>query len=105
MVPMDSDEGQSGYEIAQISAGGKWSPVKVHRATFPNGTAVKQWGLQAKARLRAYEPELTEALPVNIIVTLRSLDRDPKVRAAGLKALNLRNWVHTPLPVRVPIRV
>ncbi|WP_033733276.1 S8 family anti-phage peptidase IteS [Pseudomonas sp. LAIL14HWK12:I12] len=105
MVPMDSDEGQSGYEIAQISAGGKWSPVKVHRATFPNGTAVKQWGLQAKARLRAYEPELTEALPVNIIVTLRSLDRDPQVRAAGLKALSLRNWVHTPLPVRVPIRV
>lgn len=105
MVPQESDEGQSGYEMAQISAGGKWSPVKVHRATFPNGTSIQQWGLQAKIRLRAYEPELTEALPVNIIVTLRSLDRDPKVRAAGLKALSLCNWINTPLPVRVPIRV
>lgn len=105
MVPMDSDEGQSGYETAQISSGGKWSPVKVHRASFPNGTAVQQWGLQAKVRLRAYEPELAEALPVNIIVTLRSLDRDPQVRAAGLRALSQSNWVYTPLPVRVPIRV
>jgi hypothetical protein len=105
MVPMESEEGQSGYEIAQISSGSKWSPVKVHRTKFPNGAAVNQWGLQAKARLRAYEPELTEALPVNIIVTLRSLDGDPLVRAAGLRALSLCNWVHTPLPVRVPISV
>lgn len=105
MVPMESEEGQSGYEIAQISSGSKWSPVKVHRTKFPNGAAVQQWGLQAKARLRAYEPELTEALPVNIIVTLRSLDGDPMVRTAGLRALSQCNWVHTPLPVRVPIRV
>lgn len=105
MVPMDSEEGQSGYEIAQISSGSKWSPVKVHRKSFTNGAAGKQWGLQAKARLRAYEPDLTEALPVSIIVTLRSLEGDPQVRAAGLRALSQCNWINTPLPVRVPIRL
>jgi serine protease AprX len=103
---MESEEGQSGYEIAQISSGSKCSPVKVHRTKFPNGAAVQQWGLQAKASLRAYEPELTETLPViNIIVTLRSLDGDPMVRAAGLRVLSQCNWVHTPLSVRAPFSV
>lgn len=74
-VPMESDEGQSGI----------------------SGT---NWGVQATALPRAYEPDLTEPLPVNIIVTVRSLDGDTQVRA-----LAQRNWVQTPLPVHVPIRV
>ncbi|MDZ4019109.1 S8 family anti-phage peptidase IteS [Pseudomonas sichuanensis] len=104
-VPMDSEEGQSGYESAQISCGSKWSPVKVHRKAFPRGITGKNWGLQASALLRAYEPDLTEPLPVHIIVTIRSLDGDKQVRAAGMRALALTNWVNTPLPVRVPIRL
>lgn len=105
MVPMDSDEGRSGYEAAQITCGSKWSPVKVHRNSFPRGVTGEQWGLQATALLRAYEPALIEPLPVHIIVTVRSLDGDPQVRAAGLRALAQTNWVNTPLPVRVPLRV
>lgn len=104
-VPMESDEGQSGYEIAQIANGSKWSPVKVHRNAFPRGISGTNWGVQATALLRAYEPDLTEPLPVHIIVTVRSLDGDTQVRAAGMRALAQRNWVQTPLPVHVPIRV
>lgn len=104
-VPMESEEGQSGYESAQISSGSKWSPVKVHRKAFPRGITGKDWGLQASALLRAYEPTLTEPLPVHIIVTVRSLDGDTQVRASGMRALAVRNWVNTPLPVRVPIRL
>lgn len=104
-VPMESEEGQSGYETAQISSGNKWSPVKVHRKAFPRGVAGKIWGLQATALLRAYEPALTEALPVHIIVTIRSLDGDLRVRASGMRALAQSNWVNTPLPLRVPINV
>ena len=104
-VPMESEEGQSGYESAQISSGSKWSPVKVHRKAFPRGVAGNVWGLQASALLRAYEPALTEALPVHIIVTVRSLDGDLRVRAAGMRALAQRNWVNTPLPLRVPVNV
>jgi serine protease AprX len=105
MVPMDSDEGRSGYEAAQITCGSKWSPVKLHRNSFPRGVTGEQWGLQATALLRAYEPALIEPLPVHIIVTVRSLDGDLQVRAAGLRALAQTNWVNTPLPVRVPLRV
>ena len=104
-VPMESEEGQSGYESAQISNGSKWSPVKVHRKAFPRGITGTNWGIQATAMLRAYEPVLTEPLPVHIIVTVRSLDGDTQVRADGMRALALKNWVNTPLPVRVPIRL
>ncbi|NWE27793.1 S8 family peptidase [Pseudomonas gingeri] len=104
-VPMESDEGQSGYESAQIANGSKWSPVKVHRKAFPRGISGTNWGLQATALLRAYEPDLTEPLPVQIIVTIRSLDGDTQVRASGMRALAQCNWLHTPLPVHVPIRV
>ncbi|MCS3471763.1 S8 family anti-phage peptidase IteS [Pseudomonas viridiflava] len=104
-VPMDGEEGQSGYETAQIEHGSKWSPVKVHRKSFPQGTAVATWGLQATAMLRAFEPVLTQALPVTIIVTLRALDGNPDVRSDGLRALAQVNWVHAALPVHTPIRV
>ena len=104
-VPMESEEGQSGYESAQISSGSKWSPVKVHRKAFPRGLAGTNWGLQATALLRAYEPTLTEPLPVDIIVTVRSIDGDLRVRAAGMRALAQTNWVNSALPVRVPIRL
>ncbi|RTV45206.1 S8 family anti-phage peptidase IteS [Pseudomonas aeruginosa] len=103
-VPMDGEEGQSGYEVAQVEHGSKWSPVKVHRKSFPNGTAVETWGLQATAMLRAFEPALTHALPVTIIVTLRALDGNPDVRSDGVRALAQSNWVHAVLPVRTPIR-
>lgn len=104
-VPMDGEEGQSGYESAQVEHGGKWSPVKVHRKTFPEGTAGDVWCLQATAILRAFEPAMSSPLPVSIIVTLRALDGDVNVRADGMRALSLVNWVHSPLPVRVPVKI
>lgn len=104
-VPMEGEDGQSGYESAQIEHGGKWSPVKIHRKVFPNGIAGDVWGIQAKATLRAYEPPLLKALPVTIIVTLRSLDGNTNVHADGLRALASRNWVNNTLPNRIPITV
>ena len=101
---MEGEAGQSGYETAQVEQGGKWSPIKVHRRSFPEGTAGDIWALQASVFLRAFEPRLEEALPVTIIVTLRSLDGDTNVHADGLRALEAANWVHNTLPTRVPVR-
>ena len=103
-VPMESEEGQTGYESVQVENGGKWAPVKVHRKAFPNGTSGDEWALQAGVFLRAYEPALTEAMMVTILVTLRSLDGDPNVHADGMRALAATNWVRESLPVRVPVR-
>ncbi|WP_236531280.1 S8 family anti-phage peptidase IteS [Pseudomonas syringae] len=103
-VPMDWEEGQNGYESTQVEHGGKWSPVKVHRKVFPNGIDVKTWALQATVFLRAFEEPLAQTIPVSLVVTLRSLDRNPNVHAEGLRALATKNWVHTTLPVRVPIQ-
>lgn len=104
MVPMEGEEGQSGYESAQVEHGSKWSPIKVHRTRFPNGVDVDQWGLQASVVLRAYELPQEKSLPVSILVTLRALDGNPQVRSDGLRELNLQNWIHSPLPIRVPVR-
>lgn len=103
-VPMESEEGQTGYEWVQVENGGKWAPVKVHRKAFPNGVAGGEWALQAGVFLRAFEPALTEAMMVTILVTLRSLDGDANVHADGMRALAATNWVRQVLPVRVPVR-
>ena len=103
-VPMDWEDGQSGYETTQVEHGGKWSPVKVHRKAFPNGVDVKTWALQATVFLRAFEEPLAQTIPVSLVVTLRALDRNPKVHSEGLRALATKNWVHSTLPVRVPVQ-
>lgn len=103
-VPMDWEEGQNGYETTQVEHGGKWSPVKVHRKAFPNGIDVKTWALQATVFLRAFEEPLAQTIPVSLVVTLRALDRNPQVHSDGLRALATKNWVHSTLPVRVPIQ-
>jgi len=102
-VPMEGEAGQNGYETAQVEQGGKWSPIKVHRKSFPEGTSGEIWALQASVFLRAFEPALEDALPVTIIVTLRSIDGNKNVHADGIRALAGTNWVHNTLPVRVPV--
>ncbi|EOJ3528756.1 hypothetical protein ACM1AS_004976, partial [Escherichia coli] len=104
-VPMEGENGQSGYERAQIEHGGKWSPVKIHRKAFNKGITSGNWALQAKTTLRANEPALMEPLPVTIVVTLKSLDGNTQVYADGVRALNANNWAHYPLPARVPVSV
>lgn len=104
-VPMDGEKGTSGFESAQIEHGGKWSPVKIHRKSFPKGVKHGNWAIQAKVTLRANEPILSDPLPVIVIVTLRSLDNNANVYSDGVRAVNANNWVNTPLPVRLPITV
>lgn len=104
-VPMEGEEGQSGYESAQIEHGGKWSPVKIHRKAFPKGIATGNWAVQAKTTLRSNEPALREPLLVTIIVTLRSLNGNQDVYADGVRAVNANNWLNSPLPVRLPVTV
>lgn len=104
-VPMKGEAGSDGYESAQVEHGGKWSPVKVHRKSFPRGVTGEDWVLQARAFMRALEPALTESLRVYITCTLRALDGNPNVYADGIRALNATNWVHQSLPVQVPIHV
>lgn len=104
-VPLAREPGVDTYEKAQIEHGGKWSPVKLHRATFPNGIAGGPWALQAQCSLRALEPPLAAPIQVSIVVTLRALDADTRVRADGVRALRAVNWVSQSLPIRVPVTV
>jgi hypothetical protein len=104
-VPMEGETGTTGYEQQQVEHGGKWSPVKVLRRTFPQGVSGLQWALQASMMRRAFEPPMAEPLRVVIIVTLRSLSGQTNVYAEGLQALSSTNWAHQQLPAHVPVHV
>lgn len=104
-VPLTGEEGTNGYESMQVEHGGKWAPVKVHRKQFSQGITGEDWGLQARAFMRALEPSLVESLQVYIICTLRALDGNPNVHTDGLRALANTNWVMQSLPITVPIVV
>jgi hypothetical protein len=104
-VPLDGEPGSGGYESIQIEHGGKWSPVKLHRKSFPKGVAGTEWAVQLTTVLRANEPPPAEPIKVALLVSLRSLDGDRSVHAAGIRALNATNWVRQSLPTTVPILV
>jgi len=104
-VPLEGETGTTGYEATQIEFGGKWSPVKLHRKSFPVGVAGAQWAIQVEALLRANEPPLAEPLNVALLVSLRALDGNGGVNGSGIRALNSANWLHQTLPTRVPVTV
>lgn len=103
-VPWDGEKGQSGYEKAQIENGGKWSPVKQFRKSYPEGRAGNLWAVQAIVRRRALEPPLAQPVNAVIIVTLRSIDGSGDVYSEGSRALAKTNWIAANVPARVPIR-
>ncbi|WP_449302236.1 S8 family peptidase [Pseudoxanthomonas mexicana] len=108
-VPLKGELGTDGYEKAQVEHGGKWSPVKVARKTFPLGVGGLRWALQANLLLRALEPPLSEPLTVHIFLTLRAVDpsqvEGTSVYEAGVQALQTMNWITSTLPISVPINV
>lgn len=85
------------YEAAQIEHGYKWSPVKTYRESFPRGTQIDQWALQASITRRAGEQPPTAKQRAVILVTLRGMEDGIPVYADGVRALTLTNWVSTPI--------
>jgi serine protease AprX len=104
-VPLDGERGSGGLETVQIEHGGKWSPVKLHRKSFPNGVLGNTWAVQLETFLRANEPSPAEPIKVALLVSLRSLDGNRNVHADGVRALNASNWVRQVLPTRVPVQI
>ncbi len=103
-VPLDGEEGASGYEDAQVEYGGKWSPVKTYRKIFPQGRVGNNWALQASIVRRAFEPQLAQPLRVIILLTLRSIDDNPNVYEDGRRALASSNWISQDLVNRVQVQ-
>lgn len=106
-VPAEGELGTTGFEEAQVEHGGKWSPVKTYRRSFPKGAAGNMWALQATLLRRALEPRLAQPLRVVIIVTLRALDNNPRVYEEGRRLLAASNWLHQDIAARIdlPVRV
>lgn len=104
-VPAEGELGTTGFEEAQVEHGGKWSPVKTYRRSFPKGAAGNTWALQATLLRRAFEPPLTQPLRVVIAVTLRSLDGNPNVYQEGRRLLAATNWLTQDIAARIAVPV
>ncbi len=104
-VPAEGELGTTGFEEAQIEHGGKWSPVKTYRRSFPRGAAGNVWALQATLLRRAFEPPLAQPLRVVIAVTLRSLDGNPNVYDEGRRLLAATNWLSQDIAARIEVPV
>lgn len=104
-VPAEGELGTNGFEEAQVEHGGKWSPVKIYRRSFPKGAAGNVWALQATLLRRAFEPPLAQPLRVVIAVTLRSLDGNPNIYEEGRRLLAATNWLNQDIAVRIAVPV
>lgn len=104
-VPAEGELGTTGFEEAQVEHGGKWSPVKTYRRSFPKGAAGNVWALQATLLRRAFEPPLAQPLRVVIAVTLRSLDGNPNVYVEGRRLLAATNWLNQDIAARIAVPV
>ena len=106
-IPAEGELGTTGFENAQVEHGGKWSPVKTYRRSFPKGVVSGTWALQATLLRRALEPQLAQPLRVVIVVTLRALDGNPNVYQEGRRLLAATNWISQDIASRVdiPVRV
>ncbi|MFZ6800085.1 S8 family anti-phage peptidase IteS [Undibacterium sp. Di24W] len=104
-VPIEGELGTTGFEEAQVEHGGKWSPVKTYRRSFPKGATGNVWALQATLLRRAFEPPLAQPLRVVIVVTLRSLDGNPNVYQEGRRLLAATNWLNQDIAARIVVPV
>jgi serine protease AprX len=105
-MPAHGDLGTTGLEALQVEHGGKWAPIKTRRKIFPNGLAPGDgYVLQVDMMQRALEALPTETLKVYVVVTLRAIDGSQDVHSDGVRALAHANWIHSSLPIRVPVTV
>lgn len=86
IVPAEKDSAPHTWESARI-AEGKWSPIRTHRKTYPEGHQGGQgWGLKLSLVERE-DGELQSEQRVFVILTFRGLEPDLPVYQDGLAAI------------------
>jgi serine protease AprX len=102
-VPNDLDT--FNYEEELVKNGGKWSPVKVYKKTFPRGVDVDDWKLRVSMLTREGYDIKEELVPFTLIITIRDIDREQPVYNEMTKLINDYNWEVSNLGVRDAIKV
>lgn len=93
------------YEKVLIENGFKWSPVKVYRKQFPQGTTGDQWRLKLDVQRRAEQEPLSSPQRAVVAITLRSLGNSETIYTEGVKEINRLNWKEADIVIRENERV
>ncbi len=102
-VPLQNDKHL--FETDLVKNGDKWSPVKVYKKTFPNGTDITDWKLRVSVMDReGYEAEGV-LIPFSIVLTMRDIDREQPVYNEMSQLMDQYNWEVSDLVVDTQIQV
>ncbi|EMC0793674.1 hypothetical protein VBY03_004690, partial [Escherichia coli] len=90
-VPQVKDKSEL-YEKYLIENGFKWSPIKVYRKKYPQGTQGNTWRLKIDVQRRAEQDKLEFPQRAVLLITLRSLSADKDIYSEAVSELDLLGW-------------
>ncbi|EDU3151682.1 S8 family peptidase [Salmonella enterica subsp. enterica serovar Saintpaul] len=90
-VPQIKDKSEL-YEKYLIENGFKWSPIKVYRKKYPQGTQGNTWRLKIDVQRRAEQDKLEFPQRAVLLITLRSLSADKDIYSEAVSELDLLGW-------------
>lgn len=99
LVPQEEVPGKKTREKYLIKEGYKWSPAKVYHKKWPEGTECLVWGLNLKVTCRN-EFNLSELVPVAVVVTIRDPEKKEKVYDGVVAKLQQSNWLTQDIQIR-----
>ncbi|MBU5415427.1 S8 family peptidase [Serratia ureilytica] len=90
-VPQIKDKSEL-YEKYLIENGFKWSPIKVYRKKYPQGTQGDTWRLKIDVQRRAEQDPLEFPQRAVLLITLRSLTEQKDVYSKAVSEIEALKW-------------
>ncbi|MCU6207316.1 S8 family peptidase [Enterobacter cloacae] len=90
-VPQIKDKSEL-YEKYLIENGFKWSPIKVYRKKYPQGTQGDTWRLKIDVQRRAEQDPLEFPQRAVLLITLRSLSGQGDIYSEAIDEIDALGW-------------
>lgn len=90
-VPQIKDKSEL-YEKYLIENGFKWSPIKVYRKKYPQGTQGNTWRLKIDVQRRAEQDPLEFPQRAVLLITLRSLTGQKDIYSKAIAEIDSLGW-------------
>jgi len=102
-VPLQNE--QHLFETDLVKNGDKWSPIKVYKKVFPQGTDIKDWKLRVSVMDREGYEAQGVLIPFAIAITIRDIDKEKPVYNEMSQLMDQYNWEVSDLVIDTQIQV
>lgn len=103
LVPLQKE--QHLFEKDLVINGDKWSPIKVYKKRFPQGTNIKDWRLRVSVMDREGYEAQGVLIPFSIALTIRDIDKEQPVYNEMSQLMDQYNWEVSDLVIDTQIQV